>query len=249
MQASLVNAGRHRDPVRRSRRRRVRRPRRRAEARATSAGVPTRTSCSAAGWEWVAVEGATTLIGPDDPRPGFDAGRPAPRCSEPSSSPPAAPTTTGTSTTGSWPPSAAPPFSSLLTASPPTPDPARPGARSSHGAISSPSCPKPARSPVGGSVVLEELPVDVGAGVEPGDDRIDDPRRAVDDVERRVEAVLRRLALRRSRTGSSSLTQPVSTLFMWIPSAWYSAAEVRVIMFSAAFAMLVCGCFVVLNRR
>ena len=26
-----------------------------------------------AGWEWVAVEGATTLIGPDDPLAGFDA--------------------------------------------------------------------------------------------------------------------------------------------------------------------------------
>jgi PPOX class probable F420-dependent enzyme len=26
-----------------------------------------------AGWEWVAVEGTTTLIGPDDPLPGFDA--------------------------------------------------------------------------------------------------------------------------------------------------------------------------------
>jgi PPOX class probable F420-dependent enzyme len=25
-----------------------------------------------AGWEWVAVEGATTLIGPADPQPGFD---------------------------------------------------------------------------------------------------------------------------------------------------------------------------------
>ena len=25
-----------------------------------------------AGWEWVAVEGATALIGPDDPRPGFE---------------------------------------------------------------------------------------------------------------------------------------------------------------------------------
>ncbi len=25
-----------------------------------------------AGWEWVAVEGATTLVGPDDPLPGFE---------------------------------------------------------------------------------------------------------------------------------------------------------------------------------
>ena len=28
-----------------------------------------------AGWEWVAVEGATTIIGPDDPIVGFDAAR------------------------------------------------------------------------------------------------------------------------------------------------------------------------------
>jgi hypothetical protein len=50
-------------------------------------------------------------------------------------------------------------------------------------------------------------------------------------------------------TGSSSLTQPVSTLFMWMPSAWYSAAEVLVIMLRAALAMFGCGCLVVLNRR
>jgi PPOX class probable F420-dependent enzyme len=28
-----------------------------------------------AGWEWVAVEGPTTLVGPDDPLPGFDVAR------------------------------------------------------------------------------------------------------------------------------------------------------------------------------
>jgi hypothetical protein len=42
-------------------------------------------------------------------------------------------------------------------------------------------------------------------------------------------------------SGSSSVTQPVSTLFMWMPSRTKSAAEVRVSMFSAAFAMFVCG--------
>src|SRR4051794_17706198 len=46
------------------------------------------------------------------------------------------------------------------------------------------------RSPVGGAIVLEELPVDVLAGVEPGDDRIHDACRTVDDVERRVETML-----------------------------------------------------------
>ena len=49
-------------------------------------------------------------------------------------------------------------------------------------------------SPVGRPVVLQELAPDVLAGVEAGDDRVDDARRAVDDVERRVEAVLGRLA-------------------------------------------------------
>jgi hypothetical protein len=57
------------------------------------------------------------------------------------------------------------------------------------------------------------------AGVEAVDDRVDDARGAVDDVERRMEAVLGRLA-RRDLAGSSSVTQPVSTLFMWMPSAW-----------------------------
>ena len=38
---------------------------------------------------------------------------------------------------------------------------------------------------------------------------------------KRCSAVLRSAM----STGSSSLTQPVSTLFMWMPSAWYSAAR------------------------
>src|SRR5688500_20174588 len=50
--------------------------------------------------------------------------------------------------------------------------------------------------PVSGAVVLEKLPPDVNAGVEAGDDRIDDPRRAVDDIEGRMEPVLRRLSRR-----------------------------------------------------
>ena len=56
------------------------------------------------------------------------------------------------------------------------------------------------------------------ARVDPVDDRVDDPRRAVDDVEWRTEAMLRRLPLRDVER-VSSLTQPVSTLFMWMPSA------------------------------
>ena len=58
------------------------------------------------------------------------------------------------------------------------------------------------------------------AGVEAVDDRVDDARGAVDDVERRVEAVLGGLPRGDVRAGSSSVTQPVSTLFMWMPSAW-----------------------------
>jgi hypothetical protein len=50
-------------------------------------------------------------------------------------------------------------------------------------------------------------------------------------------------------TGSSSVTQPVSTAFMWMPSFTKSGALVRVIMFKAAFAMLVCGCLSVLVVR
>ena len=41
--------------------------------------------------------------------------------------------------------------------------------------------------------------------------------------------------------GFSSLIHPVSTAFMYIPRAAYSAAAVAVIMFSAALAMFVCG--------
>ena len=65
-------------------------------------------------------------------------------------------------------------------------------------AASRPSSPA---SPVGRPVVLEELAPDVRAGVEAVDDRVDDAGRAVDDVERRVEAVLGRLALGDVRPG------------------------------------------------
>jgi hypothetical protein len=78
------------------------------------------------------------------------------------------------------------------------------------------------------------------------DDRVDDPRGPVDDVERRVEVVLGLSSLG-DRAGSSSVTHPVSTLFMWMPSAMVVGADVRVIMLSAALAMLVCGWRVVLN--
>ena len=57
------------------------------------------------------------------------------------------------------------------------------------------------------------------AGVAPGDDRIDDAGGAVDDVEPAGGTGARRSCARRSSTGSSSLTHPVSTLFMWMPSA------------------------------
>src|SRR4051795_5933324 len=50
-------------------------------------------------------------------------------------------------------------------------------------------------SPVDRPVVLEESAPDVGARVEPVDDRIDDAGGAVDDVERRPEAVLGELLL------------------------------------------------------
>ncbi|MND00960.1 hypothetical protein D3C83_197590 [compost metagenome] len=49
--------------------------------------------------------------------------------------------------------------------------------------------------------------------------------------------------------GSSSVTQPVSTAFMWMPSFTKSEALVRVIMFSAALAMFVCGCLSVFVVR
>src|SRR3546814_4690880 len=52
----------------------------------------------------------------------------------------------------------------------------------------------PAISPVRRRVVLQELPPHVLAGVEPVDDRVDDARGAVDDVQRRVEAFLDDLA-------------------------------------------------------
>ncbi len=42
--------------------------------------------------------------------------------------------------------------------------------------------------------------------------------------------------------GFSSLIQPVSTAVMYMLDLAKSAAEVRVIMLSAAFAMFVCGC-------
>ena len=54
----------------------------------------------------------------------------------------------------------------------------------------SPPRPRGGPSPVGGVVVLQELAPHVVAGVEAVDDRVDDAGRAVDDVERRVEAVL-----------------------------------------------------------
>ena len=81
----------------------------------------------------------------------------------------------------------------------------------------------------------------------PGEDRIDDSRGAVDDVERRRETQLRLAG--GMRAGSSSVTQPVSTAFMWMPSFTKSGALVRVIMLSAAFAMFVCGCLSVLVVR
>ena len=56
-------------------------------------------------------------------------------------------------------------------------------------------------SPVGRPVVLQELAPHVGAGVEAVDDRVDDARGAVDDVERRMEAVLGRLLLGDVRPG------------------------------------------------
>ena len=55
------------------------------------------------------------------------------------------------------------------------------------------------------------------AGVEAVDDRIDDARSAIDDIQRRMEAFFDDLASG-NLAGSSSVTQPVSTLFMWIPS-------------------------------
>src|SRR6185369_230836 len=48
--------------------------------------------------------------------------------------------------------------------------------------------------PIRRRVVFEELPPDMRAGVEAVDDRIDDARRAIDDVERWMEALFGRLA-------------------------------------------------------
>src|SRR5690606_19768521 len=45
-------------------------------------------------------------------------------------------------------------------------------------------------SPVRRRVVLQELAPHVVAGIDAVDDRVDDARRAVDDVQRRVEALL-----------------------------------------------------------
>jgi hypothetical protein len=70
-----------------------------------------------------------------------------------------------------------------------------------------------------GGQVFQEFAPDVLAGVEAGDDRIHDARRAVHDVQRRMEPVIAHFA-RGDRGGSSSVTQPVSTAFMWMPSAW-----------------------------
>src|SRR3546814_8679600 len=52
----------------------------------------------------------------------------------------------------------------------------------------------PAISPVRRRVILQELPPHVLAAVEAVDDRVDDARGAVDDVQRRVEAFLDDLA-------------------------------------------------------
>src|SRR5262245_14897839 len=53
----------------------------------------------------------------------------------------------------------------------------------------------PSPSPRDRPVVLQEQPPHVLAGAEPREDRIEDARRTVDDVERRRKAVLPTLAL------------------------------------------------------
>jgi len=63
-----------------------------------------------------------------------------------------------------------------------------------YAAIALTSSPNSPMSPVGGRVVLEELSPSMGAGVEAIDDRVDDPGSTIDDVERRVEALVRPLA-------------------------------------------------------
>jgi hypothetical protein len=78
--------------------------------------------------------------------------------------------------------------------------------------------------------------------VDPADDGIHDPRRPIDDVERRMEPVLLRLPrreLRRILVGDPAGVDAVK----------HSAADVRVIMLSAAFAMFVCGWRVVFWLR
>ena len=73
-------------------------------------------------------------------------------------------------------------------------------------------------------------------------DRVVDAGGAVGEVERRVEALVGKPQLW-SVCGRSSVIQPVSTLVMRMPSVSSSSrALVRVSMFSAAFAMFVCGC-------
>jgi hypothetical protein len=54
--------------------------------------------------------------------------------------------------------------------------------------------------------------------MRPVEDRVEDARGAVDDVEGRRETVQLRLLLGDAAPGSSSVTQPVSTAFMWMPS-------------------------------
>src|SRR5688500_3500665 len=48
--------------------------------------------------------------------------------------------------------------------------------------------------PIRRLVILEELPPDVFSRVDPRDDRIDDARRAIHDVQRRMEPLLDRLS-------------------------------------------------------
>ena len=72
------------------------------------------------------------------------------------------------------------------------------------------------------------------------DDRVVHAGRAVDQVQRGVEALSARRIL--VGCGRSSVIQPVSTLVIRMPSlSSISRALVRVSMLSAAFAMLVCG--------
>ena len=74
------------------------------------------TVVAKSGWEWVAVEGAAALIGPDDPVADVGADELRVLCAR-SSPRQAAPTTTGTSTTARWRPTGAPRCSSRRIAS------------------------------------------------------------------------------------------------------------------------------------